>query len=155
MSSTAVIRRQIREIGIVDPPPDHWLALLRTGGHANPLAVLKATFFVWPLPPSPTSSDASASSGYSETGAPLSDEADDDDDDDDSVHGTVALSNVAAAAAFAVSLLRSFDPTMQTFAIAGGLAVIMRGSTRMTEDVDIIFKGPLPQLYRLMLQQER
>jgi hypothetical protein len=82
----------------------------------------------------------------------LDDEFDDDDDIEDA---DTPLENVAAAAEFALSLLRSIDATMQTFAIAGGVAVVMRGSERVTEDVDILFKGPLPRLYRLLLLQAR
>jgi hypothetical protein len=155
MSSTRIIEHQVRALGVIHPPPEHWLTFLRTGD--DTISVPEATFFRWP-PESPTSSTASEAVAYGDDAGEqdnLSTSSDEHDDDDDLEDADTPLENVAAAAEFALGLLRSIDATMRTFAIAGGVAVVMRGSEQVTEDVDILYRGSMPRLYKLLLQQAR
>jgi hypothetical protein len=170
MASLTFLARQLRDLGVVDPPPEHWVRLLDAGGTSS--AVMRATFYKWPPHPSPASSDASVSAEdgddvdkgeEDEAAANDTDgekESFDSGDDAEDGHGLLGeqltpMQNVAAAADYATKLLASYDPAQQTYAVAGGVAMVLRGSRRTTDDVDIVFKGSLPQLYRMMLQEAR
>lgn len=110
-----------------------WNAILPPDAH------IRATFFKFPPPASPTSSEEEGVKGpRGQVHLPMPPQV-----------------NVSAAAVYMNAFLREHLQDGE-YAIAGGFAVNLRtGSGRSTEDIDICIRGNLTTLQRAMIQKER
>lgn len=125
------MEQELQVISLVQRSPG-WDRYLPNG------AQIQVSFFKFPPDPSPTASEEEADpTARRQRVLPMPPQE-----------------NVTAAAKFMSDFLGQYHQNCY-HAIAGGFALKIRGLDRATADIDICFRGQLPALFRVLLQNSR